>query len=252
MSFKCKMEGIEVKKKVLLIIPAFNEEESIINTVNQVERFYDENFQLDYVVINDGSTDTTGELLNNAKKNVIHLVSNLGIGGAVQTGYKYAQLHKYDIAVQFDGDGQHDINSLSTLISPILYEKINFTIGSRFVPGEKSNFQSTGLRRLGINIISFLIKIVSGRRLYDTTSGYRAADRKTIKYFSQYYPVKYPEPESLVVLLKNGFEFREVPVNMFERVGGESSITPLKSIKYMLEVCSAILLLSFKKGREEL
>ncbi|BCA85450.1 glycosyl transferase family 2 [Enterococcus saigonensis] len=241
-----------MKKRVLLIIPAFNEEESIIDTVKQVENFYDENFELNYVVINDGSTDSTGKLLTNSGKNVIHLVSNLGIGGAVQTGYKYAKLHSYDIAVQFDGDGQHDINSLPALISPILQEKNNFTIGSRFVPGEKSNFQSTGLRRLGINIISILIKIVSGQRLYDTTSGYRAADKNVIEYFSDSYPVKYPEPESLVLLLKNGFKFREIPVNMFERTGGESSITPVKSIKYMLEVCSAILLLSFKKGKEEL
>ena len=243
-----------MKKKVLLIIPAYNEEESILKTIEKVESFqYDShNIDVNYIVINDGSTDNTGDILEEHSKNVIHLITNLGIGGAVQTGYKYALQNNCDVAVQFDGDGQHDINSLPVLISPIINNVANFTVGSRFVPGQKSRFQSTGLRRLGINIISKLIKIIGKETVYDTTSGFRAADREVIKFFSRNYPVKYPEPESLVTLLRNGFQIREVPVNMFERVGGESSITTAKSIRYMLEVCSAIILLAFKNNEGEL
>lgn len=237
--------------KVLLIIPAYNEEASILKTVAAIETFRQaRDYQLDYVVINDGSTDHTKEILMTHQINAVHLVMNLGIGGAVQTGYKYAERNDYDIAVQFDGDGQHDINSLDNLITPILKQEADFTIGSRFLQKEQSEFQTTFMRRLGINLISFLIRLVSREKILDTTSGYRAANRKIIHVFARRYPTKYPEPESIVHLVKKNYRIKECPVNMFERSGGVSSITPVKSITYMLEVCTSILVAFLMKEND--
>lgn len=234
--------------KLLLIIPAYNEEDSILKTVGTIERYRKTvAYELDYIVINDGSTDDTAKILIENKINAVHLVMNLGIGGAVQTGYRYALENEYDIAVQFDGDGQHDIQSLGSLIEPILAGKADLTIGSRFVKEGVSEFQTTSMRRFGINIISFFIKLVSGKRILDTTSGYRAANYKIIQQFAKRYPVKYPEPESIVHILKKRYAVMEQPVNMFERQGGESSITPIKSVRYMVEVCSSILVSALMK-----
>lgn len=164
--------------KVLLIIPAYNEEENILRTIASIETFKQEvtHFQheLDYVVINDGSTDGTKQILEVNQINAIHLVLNLGIGGAVQTGYKYALENEYDVAVQFDGDGQHDINSLPILLEPLAEGKCDFSIGSRFIPGNEAAFQSTKMRRFGIRLLSFCIRMASGKTIYDVTSGYRA------------------------------------------------------------------------------
>lgn len=240
--------------RILLIIPAYNEEESILDTVNMIKIFKETNrtpdYQVDYVVINDGSTDRTEEVLKKNEINAIHLISNLGIGGAVQTGYLYAVKYNYDIAVQFDGDGQHDISSISSLIAPIIAVEADFVVGSRFVENAISEFQTSNMRQLGIKIISFFIKLVTGKKIYDVTSGYRAANRAVMRYFSKSYPKKYPEPESLVKLYKKKYVIKEVPVNMFEREKGVSSITPLKSVRYMIEVCSAILILAFSKGEK--
>lgn len=234
--------------RVLMIIPAYNEEESILQTIQQIEsykQFCD--FTLDYVIINDGSTDKTQEILERYKFNHVQLIMNLGIGGAVQTGYKYALEHDYDIAVQFDGDGQHDICSLKQLIEPLIQNKANLSVGSRFVDEKSSGFQTTFMRRFGIKIISLFIRLTTGKKIYDTTSGYRAADKSVIAYFAKRYPTKYPEPESMVHLLKRGYKVQETAVNMFERQGGESSITPIKSIRYMCEVCSSILVTALMK-----
>lgn len=237
--------------RVLLIIPAYNEEDSILKTIDSIENYQKKiNFSLDYVVINDGSTDNTRNILEKNRINCIHLIMNLGIGGAVQTGYKYAYENGYDIAVQFDGDGQHDINSLETLIAPIVSKQSDLTVGSRFIDKKQSNFQTTPMRRFGIKIISFFISLVTGVTIFDTTSGYRAANKKVIEMFARRYPIKYPEPESIVHILKKKLSVQECPVNMFERGGGVSSITPIKSIRYMIEVCSAILVASLMKERD--
>ena len=237
--------------KVLMIIPAYNEEESIFDTVSSILAYREKvNFDLDYVVINDGSTDNTKRILDDYGFNAVHLIMNLGIGGAVQTGYKYALEHNYDVAVQFDGDGQHDIQSLNSLLEPILQEEADLVIGSRFVGEVKSDFQTTFMRRFGISVISSLIKFTTRHRILDTTSGYRLANRKIIKQFAYRYPSKYPEPESVVHVLKRKYHVVEEPANMFERMGGESSITPLKSVRYMLEVCSSIVIAAFMKESE--
>lgn len=237
--------------KVLIIIPAYNEEESIVSTVSKIIEYQSKvDYILDYIVINDGSTDRTKELLEVNKFNAVHLIMNLGIGGAVQTGFKYAFEYGYDIAVQFDGDGQHDINSLSKLLIPISSGKADLVIGSRFIGEVRSEFQTSFMRRLGINIISTVIKIVTGQKILDTTSGYRLVNKQIIKQFAKRYPRKYPEPESTVHVIKRRFKVVEIPANMFERVGGASSITPLKSIRYMLEVCSTIIIAAFMKESE--
>lgn len=229
--------------KVLVIIPAYNEELNIQNTVNKIVKYNKKSSNnIDYIIINDGSKDNTKEICINNNYNVINLIHNLGIGGAVQTGYKYALENNYDVAIQFDGDGQHDENYIDSLVIEI--EKgNNFVIGSRFV-SELSKFKSTGTRRMGIKILSFLIRLCAGKKIYDPTSGFRAADREVIKLFAERYPTEYPEPESTVELISKKFKVKEVPVEMHEREFGTSSIKPLKSIYYMFSVSISIIVAS--------
>ena len=172
----------------------------------------------------------------------VELVQNLGIGGAVQTGYLYAKRNNYDIAIQFDGDGQHDIESLPHLIDPIINGEADFTVGSRFVQDCISDFKSTGARQLGIKILSRLIKWTSKIQIKDVTSGYRAGNKKVIEQFAKFYPSKYPEPESYMHLFAKNIRVQEVGVRMFERMTGESSINLRKAISYMIDVSLSILI----------
>lgn len=234
--------------KVLMIIPAYNEEESIVNTIKKIDKYNaSAKEKVDYVIINDGSKDNTGKICKENNFNTINLIHNLGIGGAVQTGYKYALEKNYDIAIQFDGDGQHDENYIDSLVGEIKNGN-DFVIGSRFV-SNLSEFKSTGARRFGIKIISFLIKLVTGFKIYDPTSGFRAANKKVISLFASNYPTEYPEPESSVYLLKRGLKVKEVPVKMHERVAGTSSIKPLKSVYYMFSVCFSIIIASLVRRK---
>lgn len=233
--------------KILMIIPAYNEELNIVNTVKKIKSHNSKSvYKVDYLVINDGSTDNTKEICEKNNFNVINLVRNLGIGGAVQTGYKYALENDYDVAIQFDGDGQHDENYIDVLVQEIANGE-NFVIGSRFVKN-LSKFKSSSTRRFGIKILSILIKMCTGQKIYDPTSGFRAADKKVIKLFASHYPSEYPEPESTTELIKKGYKVKEVPVEMHEREFGSSSIKPLKSIYYMFSVCLSIVIVSFSKG----
>lgn len=231
------------QKKVLLIIPAYNEEENILKTCKMIQKSKN---KYDYIIINDGSKDKTEEICIKNNLPYITLIHNLGIGGAVQTGYKYAYDKDYDIAVQFDGDGQHDIKYVEKLIQPIIDEKADFSIGSRFVE-ELSKFKSTGARRIGIKTISFFIKLFTGKKVYDTTSGFRAVNKKLIKQFKSNYPTEYPEPVSTTELLKQGYRFKEVSVEMNEREGGISSIRAWKNIYYMINVILSILIISIRR-----
>jgi glycosyltransferase involved in cell wall biosynthesis len=230
-------------KKVLLIIPAYNEEENILKTCNKIKK---ENKNLDFIVINDGSKDRTLQILKENNLPHINLVHNLGIGGAVQTGYKYALENNYDIAVQFDGDGQHDVRYVEKLIKPILDGKADFTIGSRFIE-ELSKFKSSKARRMGINIISWFIKLFTGKKIYDTTSGFRAVNKDIIRFFAMYYPIEYPEPVSTTELLKQGKRVKEVSVEMNEREGGVSSIRAWKNAYYMFNVILSIIIVSIRR-----
>lgn len=231
--------------KVLVIIPAYNEEKNIVNTVNSLKKVNIEDVNLDYIVINDGSKDNTKEILEKNNIKFIDLPCNLGIGGAVQTGYKYALYNDYDIAIQFDGDGQHDATYIDDLIKGISNGN-DFVLGSRFIK-EMDNFKSTATRRLGINFLSFLIKLCTKKTIKDPTSGFRAGNKKIIKLFSNYYPNDYPEPDTLVILLKKKYKVLEIPVKMKERKSGKSSITPIKSIYYMIKVSLSILISSIDK-----
>lgn len=233
--------------KVLLIIPAYNEEENILRVCKNIENYSKE---IEYVVINDGSKDNTKKILQENNLNHIDLIENLGIGGAVQTGYKYAYENEYDIAIQFDGDGQHDINYIPNICEPILQKKADMVIGSRYLDRNISSFKSTFMRRLGSNIISFLIKICTKTKITDPTSGFRAVNKKIIQEFAKSYPTDYPEPESIVDVTNLGYSIVEVPVSMNERIGGVSSINLWKSIYYMLKVSLAIIIDSLNKRRK--
>lgn len=229
-------------EKVLIIIPAFNEEKSILNTTREIDKYNKTNKQkYDYIVINDGSTDKTEKILKENNINHITLPRNLGIGGAVQTGYQYAFYKQYDVAIQYDGDGQHDIEYVKNIIRPIKDKKADFVVGSRFIENI-SKFQTTKSRRVGIHIISFFIKLVTKKKLYDVTSGFRAANKKIIKIFAEDYPQEYPEPITNARLIKSGYKVEEVAVNMRERTGGKSSIHTWKNIYYMINVCLMILI----------
>ena len=236
--------------KVLLIIPAYNEEENILKVCRSIEKFDNE---IDYIVINDGSKDNTLKILKENNLKYINLVNNLGIGGAVQTGYKYAYENNYDIAIQFDGDGQHDINYVKKICEPLINGQADMCIGTRYLDKSSSKFQSTFMRRLGSNIISICIRIFCGKKITDPTSGFRAVNKKVIEEFAKEYPKEYPEPESTVSLLVNKYKVEEIPVSMNEREGGTSFVTPLKSIDYMLKVILAIIIdsISFRKRRKK-
>lgn len=231
--------------KILFIIPAYNEEESILNTVTSIKQY---NPQWDVLVINDGSSDQTQHICEQNNIPIINLVMNLGIGGAVQTGYIYAHRHHYDIAIQFDGDGQHAISSADDLIKPLLNDEADFVIGSRFVDKHRDNFQSSSLRRIGIRLISAFIWALSGRPVLDPTSGYRAANQKVIEFFADYYPSEYPEPESNLLLNKKKFRVKEIFAQMYERQGGSSSIHTWKSIYYMVNVLFSLVIASLRKA----
>ncbi|WP_066870910.1 glycosyltransferase family 2 protein [Clostridium mediterraneense] len=234
-------------KKLLLIVPAFNEEKNLpelVNKINEVQNTMP--IKVDTLIINDFSTDNTKEVLKTLKNvNFINLPCNLGIGGAVQTGYKYAKENDYDYAIQIDGDGQHNPKYIKQA-----YEEIekgyNFVIGSRFINNQ--GFQSSFVRRLGINFFYYLIRILTREKITDATSGFRLCDKKVIDLFSRYYPADYPEPETLMILISNGFKVTEIPVIMNEREHGKSSINVVNSIYYMIKVTTAILLsFSLKK-----
>lgn len=231
------------EKKVLIIIPAYNEEENIGRVVR---RMIDMAPQYDYLVVNDGSRDSTIDICRRESFSYLDLPINMGIGGAVQAGYVYAEKNGYDIAVQMDGDGQHDIAYLDRLLDPILKNEADIAIGSRFI--EKEGFQSTAGRRMGINILSGLIWITTGKKIMDVTSGYRAVNRRFITIYSNDYPADYPEPEAIVAAIMHRGRIKEVPVKMHAREGGTSSITLKKSVYYMIKVSLAILICRLSYG----
>ena len=223
--------------KKLMIIPAYNEEANIVKTVESIER---DAVGFDYIVINDCSTDRTKEICEEHGFHYVDLPINLGIGGAVQTGYKYAWENGYDMAVQVDGDGQHDPEFLELMAEYLETHQVDMVIGSRFI--EKQGFQSSGMRRVGIRFFSGLIRLMTGKTITDPTSGLRMAGRNVIELFSKDYPRDYPEPESVVAILRKGLKVAEVPVIMREREGGVSSISMKKSVYYMVKVTLAILI----------
>ncbi len=232
-------------QKILVIIPAFNEEFTIKDVVDSTS-----SAGYDYIVVNDGSNDNTRKILDENNFNHIDLIFNLGIGGAVQTGYKYANKMGYDIAIQLDADGQHDISYVEKIVKPIIDGEADLVIGSRFTEKTLDNFRSTAMRRFGIKMISNVIKILSRKRIYDTTSGFRAANRKVIELFANSYPLEYPEPVSEFMLLKNGLKVKEVSAKMRARNGGRSSIHSWRKGYYMINVIISILMIQFRSKKK--
>lgn len=228
--------------KKLVIIPAYNEEASIENTVKDIKENAPD---FDYIVINDCSKDNTLGICEENEINVLKLPVNLGIGGAVQSGYLYAYRNDYDVAVQFDGDGQHSAKYLNEMLNILEKQKADMVIGSRFIKNE--GFQSSTIRRVGIRHFNILIKILTGKNITDPTSGMRMVNRDIIKLFAEDYPKDYPEPESVVRIICKGKKVIEIPVIMNERSEGVSSISPSKSIYYMIKVSVAILIAKLRK-----
>lgn len=222
--------------KSLVIIPAYNEEKSIEKTVQDIVENAPE---FDYVIVNDCSKDATLEVCRQKGMHVLNLPVNLGIGGAVQTGYLYAYRNHYDFAIQFDGDGQHDAKYLHEMRDYMTEHGTDMLIGSRFI--NKEGFQSSGMRRFGIRYFSGLIKLLTGAKITDPTSGMRMVNRDIIEIYAGCYPKDYPEPESVVAILRQHKKVEEYPVIMREREEGVSSISPKKSIYYMIKVTLAIL-----------
>lgn len=230
--------------KKLIIIPAYNESESIEKTIRSIESNAS---GFDYVVINDCSSDNTREILEKNNFNYVNLSVNLGIGGAVQTGYRYAAKYGYDLAVQVDGDGQHDPVFLNMMAEYMEKNEVDMVIGSRFI--EKEGFQSTITRRIGILYFTGLIRLCTGKKVTDPTSGLRMVGKNIIKLFADSYPKDYPEPETAVTVLRKGYTIKEIPVIMKERQGGVSSINLKKSVYYMIKVTLAILMETIRGGK---
>lgn len=223
--------------KRLVIIPAYNEEGNIIKTVTDIQKHAP---SFDYVVVNDCSKDNTLKICLEQGYPVLNLPCNMGIGGGVQTGYLYAARTGYDLAVQFDGDGQHNAAYLEEMAEKLESEKLDMLIGSRYI--QKQGFQSSGARRMGIKYFTGLIKLVTGATITDPTSGMRMVNAETIALFAEDYPKDYPEPESVVTLLKKKKKVKELPVTMNAREEGVSSISPVKAVYYMIKVSIAILI----------
>jgi glycosyltransferase involved in cell wall biosynthesis len=233
-------------KKILIIVPAFNEAGAIVKTLEEIKAC---GVDVSIIVIDDGSQDRTAETVKQAGFDVVRLPFNLGIGGAVQTGYRYADDNGFDIAVQIDGDGQHDPAFLPALLEPLLNGKADVVIGSRFLP-PNLGYRSSWVRRIGINFFAKLISNFSGVIVTDPTSGFRACNKRMIKLFSRYYPYDFPEPEAIVVARRYGARVVEVPVQMRPRLHGVSSIRYIRTLHYMIKVTFAILLDKFKQKRE--
>lgn len=228
--------------KKLVIIPAYNESGNIEKTVNDIIRNAP---GFDYVVVNDCSTDDTLMICRKNGFHVLNLPVNLGIGGGVQTGYLYALRNGYDIAVQFDGDGQHNASYLEEMAKLLQEKQLDMVIGSRYIA--KEGFQSSGLRRVGIRYFTGLIRILTGRKITDPTSGMRMVNRRVIEIFAADYPKDYPEPESVTFLLKKKLRVEELPVRMNERESGVSSISMRNSVYYMIKVTLAILMAMLRR-----
>lgn len=234
--------SLNSKNRSLIIIPAYNEEKSLPTVIDSIRRDCPE---FDIVVIDDGSQDNTAATAEACGVTVISLPFNLGIGGAVQTGLIYADRNGYDIAIQLDADGQHKSEEVRKLLVAMDENHCDMVIGSRFL--EDVNYPSTFMRRLGNRIFAALIRLVAGQRFADSTTGFRAFGREAIEFLAEHYPVEFPEPESLVILKKNGFRIKEISVTMRERQGGESSVTRFKAVYFMISISIAILIDAIKR-----
>ncbi|MFZ5910060.1 MAG: glycosyltransferase family 2 protein [Chloroflexota bacterium] len=235
--------------KILIIIPAFNEEGNLPTLLDELKIYCD---KYDVVVIDDASKDNTARIARERNVPVIRLPANLGIGGAVQTGFKYAVLHNYEIAAQVDGDGQHNPAWLDRIIIPVIRGDADCVIGSRYVKDNPDrNYKTPFFRRIGMIFSTIVLFLATGKWISDTTSGFRAFNHKLLDYCANEYPVDHPEAEALLLLLQRGFTLKEVPVQMRSRQSGHSLFTFVKSVKYPVRVLIGFLGLLLKKNKQE-
>jgi glycosyltransferase involved in cell wall biosynthesis len=226
------------------IVPALNEEHALATVIDELRAFDPD---LDIVVVDDGSVDRTAEVAASKGARVLRLPFNLGIGGAVQTGFRFAFEHGYDIAVRVDGDGQHDPSQLDRVLAPVLRGDADIAVGSRFAAGG-DGYRSSRTRRVGIRLLARVVSRIVGQRVTDTTSGFQALNRHGIALFARDYPHDYPEVEATVMVFRHRLRLVEVPVTMRERGGGRSSITALRSVYYMVKVLLAIFVGLFRRN----
>lgn len=233
--------------KILIIIPCYNEEENLERVVARLKK---EAPQVDFLIVNDCSTDSSAAICKANGWRFLDLPTNLGIGGGVQSGYQYAVANDYDITVQMDGDGQHDPAYLEAVLAPVIAGELDMAVGSRFIT--KEGFQTSFMRRLGIRIISATIRLLCGARVLDVTSGFRACNKALTAFYARHYAQDYPEPEAIVSAVLNGYRVGEVPVIMQERMGGVSSINLLRSAYYMIKVPLALLVYRLSIRRKKM
>jgi len=226
------------------IVPALNEELTVPRVIDELRAF---DAGLVVVVVDDGSVDRTAEVAAAKGAVVLRLPFNLGIGGAVQTGFRFAFEHGFDIAVRVDGDGQHDPAQLARILAPVLRGEADIVVGSRFA-AEEGGYRSSRPRRAGIRLLAWVVSRIAGQRVTDTTSGFQALNRRGIALFARDYPHDYPEVEATVMVIRHRLRLQEVPVSMRERGGGSSSITTLRSIYYMAKVLLALFVGLFRRN----
>lgn len=224
--------------RVAVIVPAYNEARNLPRLAEALRAYGSID---DVCAVDDGSTDLTAAVAASLGWTVLRLPMNLGIGGAMQAGYLWAFERGYDVAIQMDGDGQHDPAYLNALLAPILEGKAELVIGSRFL--SDGGYRSTAVRRAGIRYLSWFLRLRCGARVTDPTSGFRAASRRAVELFARYYPSDYPEPEAVALARRAGLRIAEVPVRMNDRVHGSSSITAARTLYYLVKVSLALILL---------
>jgi len=226
------------------IVPALNEERALPGVIDELRAF---DPGLDIVVVDDGSVDGTAAVARAKGARVLSLPFNVGIGGAVQTGFRFAFENDYDLAVRVDGDGQHDASQLGRLVAPVLAGDVDIAVGSRFA-SDAEGYRSSRARRVGIRLLARIVSGIVGQRVTDTTSGFQAVNKHGIALFARDYPHEYPEVEATVMVFRHRLRLCEVPVTMRERDGGRSSITSLRSVYYMVKVLLAIFVGLFRRN----
>ena len=234
-----------MNNRLAIIVPAYNEESCIKNSLQAIRNACPE---ATIIVVNDASSDNTKKIAKTMSIILLDLPINLGIGGAVQTGLKYAARNNFDIAMQVDSDGQHDPIFIKPILEILEKDEADMVIGSRFL--NRVGFKSSPMRILGIRIFSYLIYLVTNKYIYDSTSGFRAYNKKTLAFAARHYPSDFPEPESIVMFLHNGFRLKEIPVIMRERQGGISSVKPLKAVYFVFSNSIAILISALKAKKK--
>ena len=222
-------------RKIAVIIPAFNEEGSIGSLIDELHQHVPD---LDLILINDGSTDETAFIARSKNISVLDLPCNLGVGDAVQAGFKYAHEKRYDLVVRIDADGQHPPSEIPKLIAAITARNVDLVVGSRYI--EDTTYANTPMRALGIKLLSFFLSAICRTRITDPTSGFWIVNKDLLYYFANDYPSEYPEPEAIALMRRHGYTYLEIPVYFRLRTSGKSKIYGWGAVYYMLKVGLAL------------